>query len=179
MTCARCLVLFTTPADHAAHLIADHAVTAMAALREARVGDDAHPPIVTAKEPPMPSTAGQTGATWTCGACGETGHTARSCQSPRRAAAGDKKCGYCKRAPGVHSATCPRRDGAKARTGKAKTGNGASPRARMGIRPVPMALAPTNGSDPFAAIRAALLQIEAELTGMRDLKAAMAKALGA
>ena len=86
-----------------------------------------------------------------------------------------KPCGYCHQPKDAHADTCRRNPAlprAAKRPGKAK----AKPNARNGKAPVAHA---RNGADPIAAIRAALLQIEAELTAMRDLKTAMAKALGA
>ena len=166
MTCAGCLVSFSVPAHHARHLLEVHGLSGRAALAEARIppGDLdacaaailAHP--TPAKEPPMP-----------------TGQYQRT-NDPT------KPCGYCHQPKDAHARGCVRQVGAPPRApkapGKAKT----RPNARNGkaLASVPHA---TNGADPIAAIRAALLGLDyAELIALREFRDAMiarAKALGA
>jgi hypothetical protein len=190
MTCARCLVSFATRADHAAHLIEVHGLAGGVALVEARIppGEFAafSAAILAHPTPILPSQAEFVSAladacSGTTAASTITTRTAKEPPMPtgqyQRTNDPTKPCGYCHQPKDAHARGCVRQVGAPPRApkapGKAKT----RPNARNGkaLASVPHA---TNGADPIAAIRAALLQLDyAELVALRAFRDAMAKAL--
>lgn len=153
--CPRCYKPFASASDTAAHLIDEHGVHGIAAIREARAEPPRSAPVptpTTTNEAPMP-----------------TGVYQRKPPDPT------KTCSYCKGPNTAHKAWCKRR--AK---GLVAVAGSATPR-RKGGRPRKAAAGaaePTTGGDPVATMRAALLVIEAELASLRALKVEMAKALG-